>query len=572
MEKRFFIAMTLSILVFLTWNSFFGPPIQKPQTSVQQVSTPATGADESSKDVHPTATEVQTQVKETDPDAATAIPVAVETPIADQRKIQIDTPFFVAVLDTEGAHFTSWELKKHLDISGNPIQMISPDNPLFFPGDIRVNRSTEFNHLIYTCDAVDDFISVKEGMNPESINLTAVLPTGEEITKTFSFYPDNYLVSYDLALTNRSSVQISSNVEYLLPDRLMKPVEGEATNRFIRSGPVLWTSGEREIPKVAKVEGRETFSDVRWVANQESYFFAGLAPLTVGADGFVEPGNQNKEKAQTETAVAGLTIPSQTLNPGGKLIQKALLIIGPKKYDKLSELNIGIENIVDFGWIESLGKLFYKILLASVAYLKNYGLCIILLTVCVKLLLLPLSIKQMDSMKKMQAIQPQMKAIQEKYRKEPQKAQQELGKLYKTHGVNPMGGCLPMFIQFPIFIALYQVLMNLVEMRGASFMGINDLSQPNWFLVLLMGASMLAQQKLTPTSGDPKQARMMMMLPIVFTVMFWNFPAGLVLYWLTNNVLTIVQQIILNKGRLSQTEPAEPKIKARTRKKHEIQE
>jgi len=200
-------------------------------------------------------------------------------------------------------------------------------------------------------------------------------------------------------------------------------------------------------------------------------------------------------------------------------------------------------------------------------YLKNYGLCIILLTVCVKLLMFPLSHKQMHSMKKMQAIQPQMKAIQEKHRKDPQKQQQELGKLYKEHGVNPLGGCLPMLVQFPIFIALYQVLMNLIEMRGTSFLLVPDLSQPYVPLVILMGISMVVQQKMTPTTGDPRQARMMMLLPIVFTAMFWSFPSGLVLYWLTNNILTIGQQLIMNRDIKDRDNTETKKLKARARRR-----
>ncbi|HPQ42390.1 MAG TPA: membrane protein insertase YidC, partial [bacterium] len=320
-----------------------------------------------------------------------------------------------------------------------------------------------------------------------------------------------------------------------------------------------------------KVTGHIEYPNIRWAALQESYFFAGLAAGKQWATGFVEPGAIGAESPDTETVVTGLILDSRTLNPGDRVLQNVSLIVGPKKYDKLSELGIGMENIVDFGWIEPLGKVFYYILIHSVVYLKNYGLSIILITFCVKLLMFPVSHKQMQSMKKMQAIQPQMKALQEKYRKDPQKQQQELGKLYKQHGVNPLGGCLPLLIQFPVFIALYQVLMNLIEMRGASFLLVPDLSQPNIPLVILMGISMVVQQKMTPTTGDPRQARMMMLLPIVFTAMFWSFPSGLVLYWLTNNILTIGQQMIMNRDSQDKDDTDEKKLKARARRKLENQ-
>ena len=168
-------------------------------------------------------------------------------------------------------------------------------------------------------------------------------------------------------------------------------------------------------------------------------------------------------------------------------------------------------------------------------------------------------------MKKMQEIQPQVKDLQARFRKKPQKLQAELSHLYRKHGVNPMSGCLPMLIQIPVFIALYQVLIASFEMRGASFLWVSDLAQRDIPLVIIMGVSMLIQQKMTPTSGDPTQARMMLLMPVIFTVMFMSAPSGLVLYWLMNNLLTIAQQYFMNPKKSDQD--IAPKLKARTLKK-----
>jgi YidC/Oxa1 family membrane protein insertase len=565
MEKRFFLALTLSITVFLLWSHFFSPPpvetpVQRPTEHVSTVSSPIPASEPLTRDLADPS-----DVNLPDDDD-TVYSDAI--PASDRHTIRIETSRVLAELDTLGARITSWKLKDYEGQKNQPIELISPENPLHYPGDIRINGLAAFNDVVFTT-AFDETSVLLNTENPEQrISLTAKLRTGESIQKDFTFHDDTFTINLDLTLKNLGSSNMGGSVEYLLPDKLIEPLNGEATNRYFRSGPVFWTGQSRERPKINKIQSRMTYSGVRWAALQESYFFAGVISSSQTATGFVEPGRLQPESVRPKTVVAGISLDSRTLAPGDTVQQNILLVVGPKKYDDLLALGIGIENIVDFGWITVLGKFFYYFLTTSVTYVKNFGVGIILITVIVKLLMFPLSHKQMQSMKKMQAIQPQMKAIQEKYRKDPQKQQQELGQLYKKHGVNPMGGCLPLLIQFPVFIALYQVLMNLIEMRGASFLWVRDLSQPNIPMVLIMGLSMLVQQKMTPVSGDPRQAKIMMMLPVIFTAMFWNFPAGLVLYWLTNNVLTIGQQYVMNRLQSNDSDN-EPRIKARVKRKLE---
>ncbi|HDK82410.1 MAG TPA: membrane protein insertase YidC, partial [Nitrospirae bacterium] len=234
---------------------------------------------------------------------------------------------------------------------------------------------------------------------------------------------------------------------------------------------------------------------------------------------------------------------------------------GPKEYDRLKSFNSGFENIIDFGWFSIVAMPLFWVLKFFYSFLGNYGWSIVLLTIVTRVPFIPIMHKSQQSMKKMQTIQPMMAEIKERFKDDAQKQQKEMMQLYKKHKVNPIGGCLPMVLQIPVFIALYNVLLNAIELRGSPFMlWITDLSAPDTLisgllglpfalgpLPLLMGATMVLQQKMTPSAMDPKQAKMMMLMPVVFTFMFLSFPAGLVVYWLVNNVLGIAQQYYANQ-------------------------
>jgi len=258
----------------------------------------------------------------------------------------------------------------------------------------------------------------------------------------------------------------------------------------------------------------------------------------------------------------GLLAPKQNLPPGGELTLKARLYAGPRDLDVLKAVGQNLDQLIDLGWFDFLARPALWLLKFLYHYTGNYGIAIILVTVLQKIAFHPLTAKSMKSMQAMQAVQPKIQAIQERYKNNPQKKQEETMALYRKHGVNPMGGCLPMLAQIPIFIALYNALSSSVEMWQAHFLWIRDLTQPDslfgftlWggyplnLLALLMGVSMWVQQKMSPTTGDPRQAQMMLwMMPIIFTFMFWSFPSGLVLYWLVNNILQIGQQWLINRG------------------------
>jgi len=258
--------------------------------------------------------------------------------------------------------------------------------------------------------------------------------------------------------------------------------------------------------------------------------------------------------------------PSIRIEPGQQVVLKHQLFMGPKQMDLLNAVGKGLGNLIDFGWFDFLARPCLHFMNLIYGVIPNYGLAIIIITVIIKILLWPLGTKSYKSMNEMKRIQPLMAEIREKYKNDKTKQNQEVMNLYRTYKVNPMGGCLPMVLQIPVFFALYRMLYEAIELRHAPFVGwINDLSAPDRLfnfgfsiplmeppygipvLTLIMGASMFLQQKMSPPMGDPAQAKMMMAMPIVFTFIFINFSSGLVLYWLVNNVLSIAQQYYIQK-------------------------
>ena len=251
------------------------------------------------------------------------------------------------------------------------------------------------------------------------------------------------------------------------------------------------------------------------------------------------------QKRGDGTYAFGFVGPAVELAPGGRTSLPAQFYAGPKDQDRLEEIAPNLNLTVDYGFLWWLAVPLFKLLQWFHAVTGNWGVAIILLTVLVKAILYPLSAKAYKSMANMRRVAPQMKRMQERYASDRQKLSQEMMKLYQKEGVNPLGGCLPMLLPMPIFLALYWVLYESVELRQAPFFGwINDLSvmDPLFILPLLMGGSMYLQQQLSPQMGDPMQQRVMKLMPVMFTVLFLFFPAGLVLYWLVNNVLSIAQQ------------------------------
>jgi YidC/Oxa1 family membrane protein insertase len=307
-----------------------------------------------------------------------------------------------------------------------------------------------------------------------------------------------------------------------------------------------------ENAKIKKVgEGKE-LGPVSWVAAGNRYFLSSLLPMEGSLSAFARRTTASGEEIGLHSQVA-------PLGPHQVLTYRVGIYLGPKDRSRLAAAGKGLERSVDYGWFWWLAIPFLKILQFCYGFLRSWGLAIIALTFLVKAALFPISFKMFRSMKKMQELQPKMAALKTKFKNDSQGLQQATMGLYREHKVNPMAGCLPMLVQIPVFFALYKVLYNAIELRGAGFLYIPDLSlkDPYYITPILMGATMLIQQRLTPTVGDPAQARMMMFMPVIMTAMFINFSSGLVLYFLFSNVLSIGEQKLFRRlGARSQAASA----------------
>ena len=292
-------------------------------------------------------------------------------------------------------------------------------------------------------------------------------------------------------------------------------------------------------------KGPKTYeAEVHWTGFADKYFLTAAMPVNGTLGGVTVRDN----KGYVENTISSAPI---ALNPGETFSLPYRLYFGPKDLDLLKGEGNQLERAIDLGWFSSVAKPLLYALKFLYRYVRNYGIAIIIITVVIKILFYPLTYKSYKSMKEMQKLQPKMAELKEKYKNDRDAMNKAVMELYQTHKVNPLGGCLPMLVQMPIFIALYRALMSSIELRHAPFMlWIHDLSarDPYYVTPIVMGATMFVQQRMTPSAGmDPAQAKMMMMLPVIFTVMFINMPAGLVLYWLVNNILTIAQQAYINK-------------------------
>lgn len=327
----------------------------------------------------------------------------------------------------------------------------------------------------------------------------------------------------------------------------------------------------RGLPKLPVHILRPLDRPVDWVAAKNKYFVQILVPEAGGENAIffvtraVTEAERNNpamgpKSASPETVAVGVQLPEVVVAPGESQVLVTSFYMGPKKYSELSRYRLHLVDVMEFGMWAPIGKLLLRILNAIHDYLwpHNYGVAIMLLTIIIRVVFWPITHKSTESMKRMQAIQPLLAQVREKYKDNPQRMQQEMMALYKEHKVNPLAGCLPMLIQIPVFIALFVVLRSAIELRFSPFLWIEDLSQPeNLFadvlpiplniLPILMAVTMAWQQKLTPSGGDPHQQKMMMFMPVMFLFMFYNIASGLVLYWTTNQCLMIAQQLWMHR-------------------------
>ncbi len=391
---------------------------------------------------------------------------------------------------------------------------------------------------------------LKEGENELRVRLTATGDNGVQVAKTYVFHRGSYLidVEYEVANNGAAAVTPSAYFQFVRDDK--DPASSPGTPMVSTfTGPAFYTE-EQKYQKV-------TFSDIAkgkdkhidkandgWVGMVQHYFVSAWLPKST------DPREFYTRKLGADLFSAGVIVPMAPVAPKATEKLDVPLYVGPQEQDKLKQIAPGLDLVVDYGWLTVIASPLFWVLELIHRLTGNWGWSIIGLTVLLKAAFFPLSAASYKSMAKMRVLTPKLTKLKETYGDDRQRLNQEMMELYKKEKVNPLGGCLPIVVQIPVFIALYWVLLGSVEMRQAPWLGwIMDLSakDPFYILPIIMGATMLIQTKLNPTPPDPIQAKVMWIMPIVFTGMFFMFPAGLVLYWTVNNLLSIAQQWQINR-------------------------
>ena len=520
-NKRVLIAVVASMAVLLLWGYFFPQPAtqQAPQqtTETSQASAPAA-----------------------QPFAEKKVPRSfTETP---GRQVTVNTPEYVAVFNTAGGVLEGLSLKGYKE----GIQPNSPDMALvdesalpFAPLGLIWEQNPTWSQAKWSFEGND--LEVTDA--PKELVFVGQL--GEKLLRrTLTFTPGTYAVDEALEVVNQGPEEIDATLFFTLAAARMTDKDDRYNQTRIAYLTPDKLSEEKDTDDLA---AGVAVPDARWGGIESNYFL--VAGTT--RDGAAQL------KAKFEDDVYRVALGRQVaVGPGAAAQLQATYYFGPKDAKALAGLPNDMQAALRYGFFDIIAKPLIVVLNFFYTYVHNYGVAIILLTVLIKILFWPLSQKSYKSMNKMKKLQPMMAKIREKYKDDRQKMNQEMMQLYKTYKVNPAGGCLPMLLQIPVFFALYQALLGSIELRHAAFITylpftdiiwLADLSakDPLYITPLVMGATMFLQQKMTPAPGDPTQAKIMMFMPVIFTFLFLNFPSGLVVYWLVNNVLSIAQQWLL---------------------------
>lgn len=540
---RAFLAIVISFLILIGYQYFFVKPVPQQPPPVPQVQQ--LGNDPANPQAAASAVAAST--------GSTQPLVAVDP---NAKDITVDTPLYTAVIKEQGGGFKSFVLKNYrnkMDKNSGPMQLLLGNGPGSLPVLFSLDNGAGTSLPVFKGDK--NSIALTQEAETATLTMTASQAEGLTIVRTLTFRGDSYLINVEYRVLNTTDKPVPVSPALTLVNEPF--AHASESSQFLFSGPAAYVNGELVETKPKNLtEGPVVLQGkVSWTGFVDNYFMTSVVPVTGNA---VTVTLQGSEKQVRTLISEGI----QAIGPNEAKSFAYTLYFGPKKLQILEGAGNELAKSVDFGWFDVLGKPMLWLLNFFHQYSNNYGTAIILLTILIKLVFWPITQKGMNSMKNMQKLQPKIAKLRERYKGDPAQMNQEMMTLYKTYKVNPVGGCLPMLIQIPFFFALYQVLLASIELRHAPFMlWIHDLSAPDrlWIgfdipylhgipiLTLLMGASMYLQQKMTPTTADPMQARIMQFLPIVFTVMFINFASGLVLYWLINNLLSILQQYLINR-------------------------
>jgi len=546
LENRILVAFVLSLVVFFGWGYFLStvqPPPKPVEELAQNSNASATGKSLTNKSSSSSAGASSSNMSSTGTSSAPS-PIVPETD-RNEETVDIATGLATFTLSNKGGVIKSIILAKYKGDTGEIVDLVKHEPGAKLPLTLETQDSA-FNAIL--ANAYYQISPAKNvtlsASNPQhTVTVTYNGPDGLNILRKITFTYGKYTAQVETTITNPAMA--GRNLDYYV---LLGPGMGGAvssqTDFIVFSGATTFVNNERVESPPDEIEGdfKEFKGDISWTAFQNKYFTTALIP---------ERGTKSTiVKKEGENVYVGLKFESvQSAASAGYMIYS-----GTKELQLLEDTGHKLVRVLDYGWVGNKFAFLVKPLLKALQYFygifQNYGWAIIALTFVIKLLFFPLTHKSFKSMKGMHKVQPYVKMIQERNKDDRQKMNEELMELYKKHRVNPLGGCLPMLLQIPVFIGLYHALFFSIELRGAPFIWwIKDLSvaDPYYVTPILMGISMFLQQKMSPAIGDPVQQKIMMFLPVFFTFLFVSFPAGLVIYWTINNVLTISQQYYIYK-------------------------
>jgi len=557
MNTRLIIALTLSVLLMVLYQLFFIKQAPKEIPESKEVAVADKGGEKAQQvEQLPLVVTGQRRLKER----------------VAYQDVVVDTPLYSATFSTYGGRLKSWKLKHYMDkVPMHPLGKFVQNLEYLVKGvfgfkgkkveetppqPIEIVNTTAMADLPLGISFKKGGIGYDEGISfaPSSGGLSLThqgetktltlrwrSPRGEQIDKRFTFYADTYRMDMELVISNPAS---RGSIQDTLEMGWAAAIPRTST-KYGFFGPIYYADGGFQKIKPKKIGGEETIvQKVDWFGMEQDYFIA-----------LIHPSAKETSLAMRRTpenVIRSTQITPLELSPGDRGRVAYTLFLGPKVSHLLSQITPTAKKAAGYGWLNLLAVPILKVLNFSNTFTGNYGLDIIILAIVLKVVFTPLTHKSQEQMKVMQQLQPEVKRLQQKYKDDKQALNREIMELYKRRKVNPLGGCLPLLLQMPVFFALYQAFLGAIELRHAPFtLWIRDLADkdPTYITPLLMGATMFFQQKMTTVSADPTQMKMMSFMPIFFTFIFLSFPSGLVLYWLITNVLAIGHQFYINKKK-----------------------
>lgn len=538
--QRLVLFFVFSFSLLLLWDAW--QKTQRPVAPLAAQGTKSqTGVPSPAKPIAPAAPPTAPA-----PPGAPSVPTAAPA-AAGGEMIRVQTDLLIAEIDTLGGSLRRVELLKHKDADDKSKNFVLMQPERHYEAQSGLTGEAGPNHRTLW-QVTPGERQLQSGHSEVVVRLSADGSDGVQVEKTYTFKRDSYLVEVALEIRNRGPARGATHAYFQLTHDGKEPARGNAVANTFSAQSFIGFAQFTSEGKYGKVQ----FADIDkgkvdyarqaqdgWIAFVQHYFVAAWLPTANLGREFVI------EQRQDGSYAGRVVLPVGPIAPGAATKIAVPLYVGPQEQRRLEAANANLPLVVDYGWLTVIAQPLFWLLELLHGLSGNWGVAIILLTVLIKLVFFPLSATSYKSMAKMKLITPRLTKIREMYAHDRAKMNQAMMELYKTEKINPLGGCFPILVQIPVFISLYWVLLAAIELRHAPFMlWIQDLSalDPYYVLPVLMSATMIIQTRLNPTPPDPVQAKVMKFMPYVFSVFFFFFPAGLVLYWLVNNILSILQQ------------------------------